>query len=365
MIHHAVRGFASTWKLISVLIRAVASSAFTFTVEMKRPRLTTAAVIFVAHAPTSTDALSSPPSPLPDELLRALRSSPSSGPETNPSPLARSSSEMTLFNLLSPDDRSRSADAPDESFYSYPMMVQHNDDAFRNKLSALYSEVLPAGGGGTFLDLGSSWVSHLPDEPRPTNVWLHGMNREELDRNPAGNGWKIVKSFNDSDEINQRLLSSVAGETSGDNSITTNSMLLPEIPDGSVDVVGICAAFQYWRFPERVVGEMLRVLKSGGSCVVSFSNRMFKSKAVGAWSRRTADRDRIQYVCDVLTNGARSTEADSGGIPKTTYGLKVERIISDGSMAAALTAPLSMMLGYQPLGDPFLAIVANKQPSSR
>ena len=245
------------------------------------------------------------------------------------------------------------------------MLVQHNDDAFRSKLSALYSEVLPAGGGGTFLDLGSSWVSHLPDEPRPTNVWLHGMNQEELDRNPAGNGWKIVKSFNDSDEINQKLLASVAGGTSGDNSITTNSMLLPEIPDGSVDVVGICAAFQYWRFPERVVGEILRVLKPGGSCVVSFSNRMFASKAVGAWSKRTAHRDRLQYVCDVLMNGARSTETSSDEVQKTTYGLKVERTLSDGSMAAAIIAPISMMLGYQPLGDPFMAVVANKQPSSR
>ena len=338
------------------------------TYAMKRPRLSTvaAAVIFAAHVPTSTDALSSPSSPLPDELLRALRSSPSSAPETNPSPLTCSSSEITIFNLLSPDDRSRSAAAPDEFFYSSPMLVQHNDDAFRSKLSDLYSEVLPAGGGGTFLDLGSSWVSHLPDEPRPTTVWLHGMNREELDRNPAGNGWKIVKSFNDGDEINQKLLSSIAGETSGDNSITTNSMLLPEIPDGSVDVVGICAAFQYWRFPERVVGEILRVLKPGGSCVVSFSNRMFASKAVGAWSKRTADRERLQYVCDVLTNGARSTEVSSDEmIPKTTYGLKVERTLSDGSMVAAITAPISMMLGYQPLGDPFLAIVANKQPSSR
>lgn len=243
------------------------------------------------------------------------------------------------------------------------MLVQHNDDAFRGKLSALYSEVLP--GGGTFLDLGSSWVSHLPDEPRPTNVWLHGMNREELDRNPAGNGWKIVKSFNESDEINMKFLSLAGERSTGDNSIATSAMLLPEIPDDSVDVVGICAAFQYWRFPERVVGEILRVLKPGGSCVVSFSNRMFASKAIGAWSRRTADRDRLQYVCNVLTNGARSTETSNDGKGGTTYGLKVERTLSDGSMMAAITAPISMMLGYQPLGDPFLAVVANKQPSSR
>lgn len=345
-------------------------------IGMKRPCLAAAAAIFICHL-ASADALSSSSSssPLPDELRRALRSSPPSPSSPgntakgNSDPLASSSSEISVFNLLSSADRSRSADAPDEFFYSYPMLVQHNDDVFRRKLSALYSEVLPSGGGGTFLDLGSSWVSHLPNEPCPTHVWLHGMNREELERNPAGNGWKIVKSFNDlDDEINKKLLS-LSGDSSsenvGDNSITASTMLLPEIPDNCVDVVGICAAFQYWRFPERVVGEILRVLKPGGSCVVSFSNRMFASKAVGVWSSRTADRDRLRYVCDMLTRGARTTEPmSSNGESKTTYGLKVERSILDGSRMAVISAPISMMLGYQPFGDPFLAVVANKQPTS-
>ena len=162
--------------------------------------------------------------------------------------------------------------------------------------------------------------------------------------------------------------SSTSSTRDGDKSITTSAMLLPEIPDSSVDVAAVCAAFQYWRFPERVVGEILRVLKPGGTCVVSFSNRCFSSKAVGAWSRRTADRERIQYVSDVLTHGARILEHKNGGgadSPAASYGLKVERRISDGSAVAALTMPLSMMMGYQMFGDPFLAVVANKQPSSR
>mmetsp|Transcript_22698 Transcript_22698/g.47103 ORF Transcript_22698/g.47103 Transcript_22698/m.47103 type:complete len:352 (-) Transcript_22698:1446-2501(-) len=339
----------------------------------------------VTHVVPGTDGLASQ-SRLPEELRRALRSSPPTASASNAaaettaaSQLAPSStSKVSIYNLLSPTDRSRFADSPDESFYASAMIVQHNDDAFRSKLSSLYSEVLPPGGGGTFLDLGSSWTSHLPDEPQPTNVWLHGMNAEELDRNPAGNGWKIVRSFNDPDDpINKLLSEAAASSTSsasstrdGDKSITTSAMLLPEIPDSSVDVVGVCAAFQYWRFPERVVGEILRVLKPGGTCVVSFSNRCFASKAVGAWSRRAADRERMQYVSDVLTHGARILEHKDGGGADSpngtnTYGLKVERRISDGSAAAALAMPLSMMMGYQMFGDPFLAIVANKQPSSR
>lgn len=311
-------------------------------------------------------AATNPQSQLPDDLRRALGSSPSSSTSRSASPLSSpSSSTLSIFNLLSPSDRSRSADAPDESFYSYPMLVQHNDDAFRSKLSFLYSEVLPYSDESTFLDLGSSWVSHLPDEPQPTSVWLHGMNAKELERNPAGNGWKLVRSFNDPDDpIHRQLLSEASTSTNdGDKSITTSAMLLPEIPDSSVDCVGVCAAFQYWRFPERVIGEILRVLKPGGSCVVSFSNRCFASKAVGAWSRRTADRDRIRYVSDTLMNGARLLEDNDSG-EKISYALKVERTICDGSAIATLAMLLSMM-GYQMFGDPFLAVVANKQPSSR
>ena len=79
-------------------------------------------------------------------------------------------------------------------------------------------------------------------------------------------------------------------------------------------------------------------------------------KKIVVWSKRTADRERLQYVRDVLMNGARTTETTSDEKTKTTYGLKVERTLSDGSVVAAITATMSMMLGCQPLGDPLLVI---------
>mmetsp|Transcript_17671 Transcript_17671/g.51432 ORF Transcript_17671/g.51432 Transcript_17671/m.51432 type:complete len:293 (-) Transcript_17671:563-1441(-) len=262
----------------------------------------------------------SPSSNLPPELLSALRSRPAEAASRKDATTNEDDADggdgrvVLLRSLLTPADRSRAADAPDEYFYDAPMMTQHNDDRFRAELSSLYASVLPPDGGGTFLDLGSSWVSHLPDDPQPARVWLHGMNAEELERNPAGNGWRIARSFNDdvvrvgADSADADLL---ASEGRGEEEIFDASSpplprLLPEIPPDSVDVVGICAAFQYWRFPERVAAEILRVLKPGGTVVVSFSNRMFSSKAVGAWTRRN-DAERIEYVAEVLERGAALT----------------------------------------------------------
>jgi len=121
--------------------------------------------------------------------------------------------------------------------------------------------------------------------------------------------------------------------------------------------VGICAAFQYWRFPERVAAEVLRLLKPGGQVVVSFSNRMFASKAVGAWTKR-GDAERIKYVSDVLEKGAELVEESDEGC---FFALKVKRVISEGSAASMLAMPLSMMMGRNVAGDPFLAVVAQKQ----
>ncbi|XP_066345292.1 uncharacterized protein [Miscanthus floridulus] len=45
----------------------------------------------------------------------------------------------------------------------------------------------------------------------------------------------------------------------------------------------------------QVFAEMFRVLKPGGVCIVSFSNRMFYEKAISAWRDGTA-YSRVQLV---------------------------------------------------------------------
>ena len=68
-------------------------------------------------------------------------------------------------------------------------------------------------------------------------------------------------------------------------------------PDGAFDAVTCALSFQYMQHPEEVVAELGRVMKPGGVCIVSFSNRMFPSKAIYAWRQRS-DRQRLALVRD-------------------------------------------------------------------
>ena len=47
-----------------------------------------------------------------------------------------------------------------------------------------------------------------------------------------------------------------------------------EASDSSFDAVLICVSVQYLQQPENVFAEIYRVLKPGGLCIVSFSNRI-------------------------------------------------------------------------------------------
>ena len=95
-----------------------------------------------------------------------------------------------IGRITSLDRRKLVAGEADAEFYSSPRLVNHADDAFLQKLTALYRERLPA--GGRVLDLMSSHVSHLPPEISFSRVDGHGMNAEELSSNPAfvdGDWW--------------------------------------------------------------------------------------------------------------------------------------------------------------------------------
>lgn len=53
-----------------------------------------------------------------------------------------------------------------------------------------------------------------------------------------------------------------------------------DIDDKSVDAILICVGIQYLQQPEKVFAEIFRVLKPGGVCIVTFSNRQFYDKVL-------------------------------------------------------------------------------------
>lgn len=172
-------------------------------------------------------------------------------------------------DILDEGGRARIDDRDDGTFYDEPRLVQHVDEAFRDRLAALYADHLTP--GDDVLDLMSSWVSHLPDVALGRVVG-HGMNAEELERNP-------------------RLDEYVLGDLNDDPSLP--------LADECVDAVLCAVSVQYLQYPGTVFAEVARVLRPGGVCIVSFSNRMFARKAVRAWRERDMD-DRAALVSRYL-----------------------------------------------------------------
>jgi SAM-dependent methyltransferase len=156
--------------------------------------------------------------------------------------------------------------ADDAEFYAPPRLVTHIDDNAIAALGAFYAKVLPR--DAVLLDLMSSWVSHLPDDFPAAEVIGHGMNEAELAANPRLVRWFVA-------DLNQ-------------------TPLLP-LEDASVDAAMCCVSVQYLTRPIEVFAEVRRVLRPGGTFVVSFSNRCFPTKAVAVW-RSLDDRSHASLV---------------------------------------------------------------------
>ncbi|WP_372912789.1 class I SAM-dependent methyltransferase [Salinigranum sp.] len=168
--------------------------------------------------------------------------------------------------VLSAAERQRFDERPDATFYDSPRFVTHADDAFLARLTDLYADVLDP--GARVLDAMSSWVSHLPGESSEYEVVGHGLNAEELAANDRLDEW-FVQDLNSE----QRL----------------------PFADGRFDAVCCALSVQYLQYPGRVFAEFRRVLATGGGVVVSFSNRLFPTKAVRAW-RAASMEDRVDLL---------------------------------------------------------------------
>ena len=168
--------------------------------------------------------------------------------------------------LLRPEQREKLDPTNDHDFYAFPRFVTHVDEGFLDQLTNLYRERLQP--QTRILDLMSSWVSHLPDDVEFDHVEGHGLNGEELKKNPRLDHY-FVQNLNDN----------------------------PKLPldDTSFDAVLIAVSIQYLQYPEAIFSEIARILNPGGIVIVSFSNRMFYQKAIAAW-RDGTDLSRIQLV---------------------------------------------------------------------
>lgn len=212
--------------------------------------------------------------------------------------------------FLDTTQRSKLDESSDDSFYSIPRFVTHIDESFIQKLTDLYRDRLQP--GMRIFDMMSSWVSHLPEEMQFEYVEGHGMNAEELARNPRLDHY-FVQNLN-------------------------HRQLLP-LPDASFDAVLNTVSVQYLQYPEAVFAEIYRILKPEGIAIVSFSNRMFFQKAIQVW-REASEPKRLQLV--------RSYFASIPG-----FGA-IEAIAEPSSLP-----PILKMMGI-PGGDPFYAVIARR-----
>ncbi|MBD2498797.1 class I SAM-dependent methyltransferase [Nostoc sp. FACHB-280] len=211
---------------------------------------------------------------------------------------------------LRPNQRQKLDDTDDRLFYAYPRFVTHVDDGFIQQLTDLYRDRLKP--NTRIIDMMSSWVSHLPEEIEFAHIEGHGLNAEELARNPRLNHY-FVQNLNDNPQL--------------------------PLPDQDFDAVLICVSVQYLQYPEAVFSEIHRILKPGGIAIISFSNRMFFQKAIQAW-RDASEAARVELVKHYFTS-----------VP----GFTTPEVIVHQS-----TMPYFLQLMGIGAGDPFYALIAHR-----
>lgn len=144
--------------------------------------------------------------------------------EDNPTEQSSSSTSGKIKRLvLSQEERNKLNPYSDRDFYAYPRFVTHVDDGFISTLTDLYRERLRP--EFEILDLMSSWVSHLPKEAQYKRVVGHGLNAEELLKNPRLD-YFFVKDLNEDQKL--------------------------ELESGRFDAVLCTVSVQYLQQPEKV-----------------------------------------------------------------------------------------------------------------
>ncbi|XP_071711506.1 uncharacterized protein [Rutidosis leptorrhynchoides] len=241
--------------------------------------------------------------------------------QNDPTKLQSSSSTAGKIKrlVLTKEGRTKFNITPDRDFYAYPRFVTHVDNNFIDTLTSVYRNRLSP--NFEVLDLMSSWVSHLPKEVKYKKVVGHGLNAQELAKNPRLD-YFVVKDLNQDQNF--------------------------EFDNASFDAVLCTVSVQYLQEPEKVFAEVFRLLRPGGVFIVSFSNRMFYEKAIGAWREGTGF-GRVQLVVQYFQCVEGFTEPE------------VVRKLGDATKEDR--SPLGVVKGFLGLlsgSDPFYAVIAYK-----
>jgi len=253
------------------------------------------------------------------------------------------SSSNSTREVLTKSDRLKLNVGSDRDWYSSPRFVFHVDNTFVRSLTQLYRQSLPNDDSIVILDLMSSWVSHLPPERQYGRVVGHGMSLQELQHNPQLSDF-FVRDLN----------KDPAGWA---------------LADQSVDAVLCCCSIQYLQYPETVFTEIHRVLRPGGICIISFSNRMFYEKAIQAW-RDGSEYSRVQLVKSYVM-AVRDGDSGFRDIDVVKEVKMDDSNNSNSSSNAAMTlwpvntfqAAVTSVLGMLQGGggkDPFYAVITYK-----
>lgn len=198
-------------------------------------------------------------------------------------------------------------DANDDArFYASPRLVTHIDDGAIAAVGDLYAELEL---DGRVLDLMSSWISHFRNAP--ADLVVLGMNRSELDANTQATS-RVVQNLNED----------------------------PVLPftDASFDGVVCCASVDYLIRPVEVLAEAARVLRPGAPVALTFSNRLFPTKAVRGWL--AADE---QQRCAIAAEYLRLADGF-------------------GEREVLLRTPAGRDCGGRYDGDPLYAVIARRLP---
>ena len=169
-------------------------------------------------------------------------------------------------NPFTPVDFTRQDESDDNLFYREPRLAVHIDDQAIEAVGDFFREVIPP--SSVVLDLMSSWRSHWPaGHPKARFVGL-GLNAVEMQENP---------------DLDEHVVHDVNRD--------------PHLPfgDASFDAVVLTVSIQYLTRPIEVFQDVHRSLRPGGIFLISFSNRMFSSKAVRIW-RATNDEYHMKIV---------------------------------------------------------------------